>query len=207
MPERKCLSEEVKKKISDTHKARGVGKWMVGRKIPKDVVEKRSKTWRERYAKGEIKIWIVGKKLSESHKTKALRSLGKNRHYKKSTEHKRKLSIVMSGKTPWNKGLVGFNAGKKHWNWKDGRTPINKAIRMSFQYEEWRNSVFEKDSYTCQFCGEIGGYLQADHIKPFAIFPSLRLEVSNGQTLCFDCHKIKTKEDWKTFFNNYRNQL
>lgn len=28
-----------------------------------------------------------------------------------------------------------------------------------------------------------------DHIKPFAYYPDLRFELSNGRTLCIDCHK------------------
>lgn len=35
----------------------------------------------------------------------------------------------------------------------------------------------------------IGVAYEADHIKPFAYFPELRLDVNNGQTLCKDCHK------------------
>uniref|UniRef100_A0A6M3ISG4 Putative homing endonuclease n=1 Tax=viral metagenome TaxID=1070528 RepID=A0A6M3ISG4_9ZZZZ len=79
--------------------------------------------------------------------------------------------------------------------WKGGLTPINEKIRKSLEYEEWRKVVFERDNYTCQHCGEIGGYLQADHIKPFALFSKLRLDISNGQTLCKKCHVIKTSQD------------
>lgn len=95
-----------------------------------------------------------------------------------------------------HEGKIGEQAS----NWKGGVTPINKAIRNSFEYEEWRTKVFERDLYTCQLCNEVGGYLQADHIKPFAIYPDLRLELSNGQTLCITCHKVKTKEDMQTIY-------
>jgi hypothetical protein len=30
------------------------------------------------------------------------------------------------GKTPWNKGLKGYNSGKNHWNWKGGKR-LNKS--------------------------------------------------------------------------------
>lgn len=75
------------------------------------------------------------------------------------------------------------------------RTPTynpdkNKAERTSQKYLVWRKQVFNRDNYTCQMCGERGGRLCADHIKPFAHYPELRTELSNGRTLCVDCHKL-----------------
>jgi 5-methylcytosine-specific restriction endonuclease McrA len=70
-----------------------------------------------------------------------------------------------------------------------GLTPKNKKIRMSSNYIEWRTAVFERDSYTCQICGQRGGELNADHIKPFSIFPQDRFNLSNGRTLCVSCHR------------------
>jgi 5-methylcytosine-specific restriction endonuclease McrA len=70
-----------------------------------------------------------------------------------------------------------------------GKTSLYEKVRKSFDYKEWRKKVFERDSYTCQICGEIGGYLNADHIKPFAIYPELRINIDNGRTLCENCHR------------------
>ena len=57
-------------------------------------------------------------------------------------------------------------------------------------YKEWRTSVYKRDDYTCQKCGERGGNkLNAHHIEGFADNPELRTELSNGITLCKDCHK------------------
>ncbi len=58
------------------------------------------------------------------------------------------------------------------------------------EYRDWRAAVFERDDYTCQVCGQRGGKLNADHIKRFADFPELRFEVSNGRTLCVECHRL-----------------
>ena len=114
---------------------------------------------------------------------------------------------VMVPSTAFKKGQIGWSrslkrpemSGNKHPMWKGGITPINFAIRNSLAYEDWRKSVFERDNYTCIKCGLIGGKLNADHIKPFALFPELRFELSNGQTLCEDCHIIKTIKDWKEY--------
>jgi len=38
-------------------------------------------------------------------------------------------------------------------------------------------------------CGQYGGKLNAHHIKAFRTNRDLRLEISNGITLCNSCHK------------------
>ena len=78
--------------------------------------------------------------------------------------------------------------GDKHYNWRGGITAINKSIRISLEYKLWREAIFQRDDYTCQMCGKRGIYLEADHIKPFAFFPKLRFEVTNGRSLCKSCH-------------------
>lgn len=55
-------------------------------------------------------------------------------------------------------------------------------------YRHWRKAVFERDRYTCQQCGAIGGTLNAHHIRSWRDYPALRFEVSNGVTLCVVCH-------------------
>lgn len=111
--------------------------------------------------------WNKGLKLSEIHKQHL-----RKKHKPLSEETKAK----MRGRRPWNK--IG-----------DGITPINEKIRKSLKYKKWRKKVFKKDNYTCQLCGKREKNLQADHIKPFALYPKLRFKVSNGRTLCINCHQ------------------
>ena len=104
------------------------------------------------------------------------------------------------GQIPWNKGKPYLAIrGDNHPLWKGGITPVNKAIRESLKYKQWRKTVFEGDNYTCQICGQIGGELNADHIKPFSLFPKLRFELLNGRTLCKPCHK---EIGWELFREN-----
>lgn len=127
------------------------------------------------------------------------------------------LKGIKTGRIPWNKGIpylqevmkdpikkenilkglkIGQNGfwgngdrkGNKHWNWRGGITPINEKIRASTEYKLWRTSVFLRDNFTCVFCMKRGGKIQADHIKPFSMFPELRFSIDNGRTLCISCH-------------------
>ena len=83
----------------------------------------------------------------------------------------------------------GLRAGAQNPNWKGGVTNENQQIRRSPEGVAWRKAVFGRDCFTCQICGQVGGTLHADHIKPFAYYPDLRTELSNGRTLCKECHE------------------
>lgn len=86
--------------------------------------------------------------------------------------------------------------GDKHPRWKGDRKKVKRPI-TSFEGKIWRKAVYEKDDYTCQICGERGGILQADHIKPYCLYPELRFDINNGRTLCIECHKQTDTYGWK----------
>ena len=64
-----------------------------------------------------------------------------------------------------------------------------EAGRKTREYQSWRKRVFERDNYTCQMCGKRGGSLQAHHIERYRSCIEKRTDVSNGITLCVNCHK------------------
>lgn len=72
---------------------------------------------------------------------------------------------------------------KRFWMGNKDRNRENK------EYREWRKSVFKRDDYTCQHCGEKGGKLNAHHIKKWSECVEERFSVNNGITLCEECHK------------------
>lgn len=123
------------------------------------------------------------------------------------------ISKALKGKTPKNiKYLIekgakfrfkkGQFSQEKHPMWKGGITPLNQKIRHSDEYVKWRVSIFEKDNYTCQWCGQRGGKLNADHIFPFALHKKKRLSILNGRTLCKNCHKKRTATQMTVLWKN-----
>lgn len=80
--------------------------------------------------------------------------------------------------------------GEKAPAWKGGRTTTSKLRRTRIEYKEWRQAVFERDNYSCQRCGKSDNTLEAHHIKAQSQYPELIYDVSNGLTLCHECHKL-----------------
>jgi len=89
--------------------------------------------------------------------------------------------------------------------WKGGVTTEQKARRHCARYRQWRTDVFQRDGFSCRMpgCRKRGGELNANHIKTFADHRDLRLEVSNGITLCVPCHRsIRGREqEHEAMFN------
>ncbi len=81
--------------------------------------------------------------------------------------------------------------GRKNPPWEK----INNQKRNYIKYQQWREKVFKRDNWTCQDCNNRGGDLEAHHIKSFSKFPKLRLKISNGKTLCIECHRKRTRKE------------
>ena len=73
--------------------------------------------------------------------------------------------------------------------WEGGKTEKSRLLKSCIEYKEWRDAVFDRDNYTCQQCGKQNCKLEAHHIKEQCNFPELVFDVSNGITLCHECHK------------------
>jgi hypothetical protein len=90
-----------------------------------------------------------------------------------------------------NKGKPALWAtGERNRNWRGGVTPEHEKFRKSLEYKEWRNAVLKRDKWKCVKCGVVQSRkvkMIVDHIKPFTLFPELRLVVNNGRTFCKPC--------------------
>ena len=52
----------------------------------------------------------------------------------------------------------------------------------------WAKKVKQRDRFTCQICGDTNTYLNSHHLMSWNRFVDQRFDVSNGITLCSDCH-------------------
>ena len=88
--------------------------------------------------------------------------------------------------------------GIKDNEWKGFSGDERQIIMHSKKYIEWRKQVFQRDNYICQVCERRSGqglslFLEAHHILRFKEYPKLRFDISNGITLCKDCHSETLK--------------
>lgn len=143
------------------------------------------------------------KKISRALKGKMPKFIPNNKGIIRSEENKKRISDTLKckGIKPPRPPREALCRGSRHRWWKGGITPINEAIRKSLEYRLWRKAVFIRDNFTCVWCGKKDKTIQADHIKPFSLFPELRFAIDNGRTLCHNCHK-KTDTYGKNAWGN-----
>lgn len=96
--------------------------------------------------------------------------------------------------------------GKLNTNWNPLLTNVDRDRHRDYpEYKEWREAVFERDCYTCQKCGNVGGEINAHHIDSYANNKDKRTSIDNGITLCKKCHNnFHHKYGWQ---NNNKEQL
>lgn len=82
-------------------------------------------------------------------------------------------------------------SGIFHWNYNPNLTEEQRQRRDMFNVEirKWRDKVYARDNYTCQRCSAYGGELNAHHLNSWDKHPEERFDLTNGITLCVDCHK------------------
>lgn len=116
----------------------------------------------------------------------------------KAIQMKNRLSAIHKGKNISKElrqkislGLKGKSSKERNPMWKGGVTSQDRLERVKFR-SKMQKQIFERDNYTCQLCGEIGGQLQVDHIQSWKDYVELRFSMDNCRTLCMDCHYLIT---------------
>jgi len=87
-------------------------------------------------------------------------------------------------------------SGSRNYRWQGGITPINTLERSQMKTRSWSFSIKKRDSFTCQGCGDKNYKgrgksirFHAHHIKAWKDYPGLRFNLTNGITVCYNCHK------------------
>lgn len=201
------FSEEHMKNLSLSH---------LGKKQSLESIEKRRQLLLGRKQSPELvekrRLANIGKKRTpEQNEEMSKRMKGR----KLSEEWKRKIGIASKGRkhTEETKGKMSeMLMGKNGSNWKGGISSINERIRRGLKIRLWREAVFKRDNYTCVQCGLRSGngkrvILNSDHIQSFAFYPELRFELTNGRTLCLDCHRKTDNFGSKSYNNDKESNL
>ncbi len=134
---------------------------------------------------------------------------------KMTESHKKAISKALKGINTWSKGRSVSEKTKQKL--RDKRASEKTKLKMSKaqikrydrmgrkkhkrhihacndkKYKQWRSDVFQRDSWTCQTCGKKECYLESHHIKSWAKYLQLRYDITNGVTLCRECHKLTRK--------------
>ena len=67
--------------------------------------------------------------------------------------------------------------------------------------DEWSKEVKKRDNFDCVICGEAGQH--AHHIQPVAYTPEKMTLLSNGVTLCQQCHRFAHR-NWTGAYGGHK---
>jgi hypothetical protein len=166
-------------------RCRACGKILTGRNKSYCNLECRAKQpiWNKGKS-GYSTLWKGGKHSNRAKEKMRIAKLG----IKLSEEHRKKISESLRGRMPKNISMLNNSGSNSHW-WRGGVTSENEKQRKSKEFKNWRKSVYERDGYKCQKCGENTKDLRPHHIRNFAEYKGLRFDVNNGITLCYKHHR------------------
>lgn len=115
---------------------------------------------------------------------------------------------MTKGNIPKRSNFSASFKGGRPFNYINGEAQGRRnKLKDRRKEKTWREAVFKRDGYTCVRCGT-KERIEADHIQRWSLFPALRYEITNGQTLCRECHKQKTRQENKLYWvNQYKSAL
>ena len=73
-------------------------------------------------------------------------------------------------------------------SWRKGKRPNQR------RWLKVRARVLDRDGWKCQHCGK-HGRMECDHRIPLDIAPDRMYDETNLQSLCSDCHFLKSQDE------------
>ena len=101
-----------------------------------------------------------------------------------------RLSNFIDG-TICHKCSIKHNMGENNYCWNPHLTNEDRLIgRHLRENGDWIQKVLKRDNYQCQVCKDkTSNNFNAHHLEGYHWCEELRFEISNGVTLCKNCHK------------------
>lgn len=88
-----------------------------------------------------------------------------------------------------NKEINQYKSGKNHPRYNASLTDEDRIRKHKLlKCLNWSKSIFKRDNYICQTCNQLGGHLNAHHIDGWDWCKERRFDLTNGITLCKNCH-------------------
>jgi hypothetical protein len=172
-------SEEVRKRISETCKLRGVGKWRKGMP-PGNKGKSPSQETKDKISaklKGQKAPWVAKSNASRTYSdaTKQKRSQVAKSLWSSASFRKMHESKTRENNPAWIKDR------SKVKSYNNRRDDANYVI--------WRKEVYERDGFKCRIANsDCKGRIEAHHILSWREHPDLRYQLNNGITLCHRHH-------------------
>lgn len=186
----RCIKQWTPEERSRVAKEHGFGKWHKGRKRRPDEIAnmsagtKASFHLRKETPEGKAKQLATVKEINQKRKGKTYEEIFGNR-----------ADDILKRQT---------KSRREHWAKIPKKPTKTRSIHnVDARYKDWRKAVFERDRYLCCRCGAKGSILRPHHIFEWSEFIALRYDITNGETLCVECHN---EHHWN-YMPKYRRKL
>jgi hypothetical protein len=153
-----------------------------------------SKRSKQMWEDGKIRDNLLKVLHSDEYREKQLISIKKlwdNEDFKK----QKSMKLSNMNKMNWtNEEFIKKQSdkmkGKNNPNYNPNRTDEEREKeRKTLENDMWVKEVYQRDNYTCKYCGKRGGNINAHHLDSYHWCIEKRFDIDNGITLCEHCHK------------------
>lgn len=126
-------------------------------------------------------------------------------------EYETNVMSLRQGKGLCRECSIKTYSGENAYNWNGGYDSEKIKFRKTYAFKQFVKEVYKRDGYKCQICGKGNCTLNAHHLDGYNWCEEKRTDVSNGITLCEDCHNDfhntygrgnNTKEQFFEFMDN-----